>query len=75
MSKRLQEDNMGDTSAATTTRTKSLNNKPIPKTDRSKTLASERRRRERMKEKLYTLRSLVPNITKVGVPSPYYKVI
>ncbi|KAG4974383.1 hypothetical protein AAZX31_11G167500 [Glycine max] len=64
-----EEDNMGDTSAATTTRTKSLNNKPIPKTDRSKTLASERRRRERMKEKLYTLRSLVPNITKMDKAS------
>ncbi|RWW03324.1 hypothetical protein BHE74_00011961, partial [Ensete ventricosum] len=40
----------------------------IPKTgrkDRSKTLISERTRRVRMKEQLYELRSLVPNITKV----------
>ena len=38
-----------------------------PKRDRSKTLVSERRRRSRMKEKLYELRSLVPNITKVSL--------
>lgn len=39
------------------------------KTDRSKTLISERRRRGRMKEKLYELRALVPNITKVCIGS------
>ncbi|KAL9252443.1 Superoxide dismutase [Cu-Zn], chloroplastic-like protein [Drosera capensis] len=32
--------------------------------DHSRTLVSERRRRGRMKEKLYALRALVPNITK-----------
>jgi len=65
-----EEDNMGDSSATTTTTTtttKSVNPKPIPKTDRSKTLISERRRRDRMKQKLYALWSLVPNITKVGM--------
>ncbi|URE26703.1 Helix-loop-helix DNA-binding domain [Musa troglodytarum] len=43
----------------------------IPKTrkDRSKTLISERTRRVRMKEQLYELRSLVPNITKVSSSS------
>lgn len=58
------EDNDGEVSSATTpTQTKKL------KRDRSRTLVSERRRRCRMKEKLYALRSLVPNITKVGIRS------
>ncbi|KAE8646895.1 transcription factor FER-LIKE IRON DEFICIENCY-INDUCED TRANSCRIPTION FACTOR [Cucumis sativus] len=40
-----------------------------PKADRTRTLISERRRRGRMKEKLYALRSLVPNITKMDKAS------
>lgn len=54
-----EEDSSGTTT--TTTPTKRTKN------DRSRTLISERRRRSRMKEKLYALRSLVPNITKVYI--------
>lgn len=50
-------------SSATTTTRKMKNSSS--KGDRSRTLVSERRRRGRMKEKLYALRALVPNITKV----------
>lgn len=64
-----EEDDGEEDSSATTTTTRaaiSVNAKPTkPKTDRSKTLISERKRRGRMKDKLYALRSLVPNITKV----------
>lgn len=65
-----EEDNDGGVSSATTTTTTKTNAdaKSRVKTDRSKTLISERRRRGRMKEKLYALRSLVPNITKVHCP-------
>ncbi|KAF6167689.1 hypothetical protein GIB67_017184 [Kingdonia uniflora] len=59
---RDEEENNGDGSSGTPT-TK------ITKGDRSKTLVSERMRRGRMKEKLYALRSLVPNITKMDKAS------
>ncbi|CAK7332167.1 unnamed protein product [Dovyalis caffra] len=54
------EDSSGTTTTTTTKKTK---------TDRSRTLISERRRRVRMKEKLYALRALVPNITKMDKAS------
>jgi len=65
-----EEEHDGEHSSetTTTTATKHGDSKPKQKNDRSKTLISERRRRGRMKEKLYALRSLVPNITKVRVP-------
>ena len=61
------EDNDREDSSATTTTTTTTMTTPTKraKGDRSRTLISERRRRGKMKEKLYSLRSLVPNITKV----------
>ncbi|KAK2380202.1 hypothetical protein P8452_36500 [Trifolium repens] len=62
-------DNYSSPTTTNTTTTTSVDTKPRGKTDRSKTLVSERRRRGRMKDKLYALRSLVPNITKMDKAS------
>ncbi|XP_052200638.1 transcription factor FER-LIKE IRON DEFICIENCY-INDUCED TRANSCRIPTION FACTOR-like [Diospyros lotus] len=61
-----EENDIGESSSATTTTSSKSTKK---RTDRSRTLISERRRRGRMKEKLYLLRALVPNITKMDKAS------
>ncbi|KAL6199846.1 hypothetical protein ACLB2K_029628 [Fragaria x ananassa] len=65
------EDNDADSCGTTTTTTTNTTGTTTkkPKIDRSRTLVSERKRRGRMKEKLYALRSLVPNITKMDKAS------
>ncbi|KAL6204884.1 hypothetical protein ACLB2K_022151 [Fragaria x ananassa] len=63
-----EEDSCGTTTTTTTTNTTTTTTKK-PKIDRSRTLVSERRRRGRMKDKLYAFRSLVPNITKMDKAS------
>ncbi|XP_059625274.1 transcription factor FER-LIKE IRON DEFICIENCY-INDUCED TRANSCRIPTION FACTOR [Cornus florida] len=66
--KGAEEENDEEDSSATTTTT-TTPTKRTTKVDRSRTLISERRRRGRMKEKLYALRALVPNITKMDKAS------
>ncbi|XP_010689160.2 transcription factor FER-LIKE IRON DEFICIENCY-INDUCED TRANSCRIPTION FACTOR [Beta vulgaris subsp. vulgaris] len=59
----------GEHSSATTNNKGSCTSSKKGKMDRSRTLISERKRRGRMKEKLYALRALVPNITKMDKAS------
>ncbi|KAJ0988872.1 hypothetical protein J5N97_007228 [Dioscorea zingiberensis] len=61
------EENQGDYDSSGTTRVMAETTRP--KRDRSRTLVSERRRRGQMKERLYELRSIVPNITKMDKAS------
>ncbi|KAL3849546.1 hypothetical protein ACJIZ3_011428 [Penstemon smallii] len=65
------EEEIEEESLATTCINNGVSKKKVDgkKVDRSKTLVSEQKRRGRMKEKLYALRALVPNITKLDKAS------
>ncbi|KAL7115877.1 hypothetical protein ACP275_04G208300 [Erythranthe tilingii] len=69
-----EEEDESSANAAATTTTTTRSTTPTKKNgggkaDRSRTLVSEQTRRSRMKDTLYTLRSLVPNITKMDKAS------
>ncbi|KAL8057701.1 hypothetical protein ABFX02_04G201100 [Erythranthe guttata] len=66
-----EEEECSAIAATTTTTTSTTPTKKNAgnKVDRSRTLVSEQKRRGRMKDTLYTLRSLVPNITKMDKAS------
>ncbi|XP_042505654.1 transcription factor FER-LIKE IRON DEFICIENCY-INDUCED TRANSCRIPTION FACTOR-like [Macadamia integrifolia] len=65
----MDDDDENDEDDSSVTRSTGNVKRSSNKADSSKTLISERRRRGRMKEKLYALRSLVPNITKMDTAS------
>ncbi|KAL3828511.1 hypothetical protein ACJIZ3_017313 [Penstemon smallii] len=64
-----EEESIDEEGSSATTTTNTRGKKKNNKVDRSRTLISERKRRSRMKEKLYALRALVPNITKMDKAS------
>ncbi|KAK4482662.1 hypothetical protein RD792_009827 [Penstemon davidsonii] len=64
-----EEESIDEEGSSATTTTNTSGKKKNNKVDRSRTLISERKRRSRMKEKLYALRALVPNITKMDKAS------